>query len=327
MNLLMRAQPLLILGAALIGLGVGATGVVPAQAALMIEPALMAMLFFVFVAVDGTRMRESFANVRFSITALAINFGWTPLFAWGLAMLFFPSNVDIQIGLVMLLAMPCTDWYLVFTGLARGNVELGASILPMNLLVQVVALPLYLMAFFGGAAGIDAVSLVASALVVLAVPAALAWAVRVVSHRFPRPALVERIVGVGDAAQLFFLCVAVAAMFASEADAVLGNLWLLIGLLPPLALFFGVNYVVSWRVGRAVGLPVGDAVSLVFTTLARNSPLALAIAVAAFPDRPLIALALALGPLIELPVLGLAARVALRLQSRDDGSASAHPEG
>lgn len=324
MNLLMRVQPVLILGAALVGLGVGATGVVSASAALVIEPALMAMLFFVLVAVDGTRMRESFANVRFSITALAINFGWTPLFAWGLALLFFPSSVDIQIGLVMLLAMPCTDWYLVFTGLARGNVALGASVLPMNLLVQVVALPLYLMAFFGGAAGIDAVSLVTSALVVLAVPAALAGLVRGVVRRV-RPALLERIVGVGDGAQLVFLCVAVAAMFASEADAVLGNLWLLVGLVPPLALFFGVNYVVSWRVGRAIGLPSGDTVSLVFTTLARNSPLALAIAVAAFPDRPLIALALALGPLIELPVLGVASRVALRLRSRDDVCAPERP--
>lgn len=324
MNLLMRVQPVLILGAALVGLGVGATGVASASAALVIEPALMAMLFFVFVAVDGARMRESFANVRFSITALAINFGWTPLFAWGLALLFFPSNVDIQIGLVMLLVMPCTDWYLVFTGLARGNVALGASILPMNLLVQVVALPLYLMAFFGGAPGINAASLVTSALVVLGVPAALAGLVRGVARRV-RPAFLERVVGVGDGAQLVFLCVAVAAMFASEADAVLGNLWLLIGLLPPLALFFTVNYVVSWRVDRAISLPSEDTVSLVFTTLARNSPLALAIAVAAFPDRPLIALALALGPLIELPVLGVASRMALRLRSRDDGRPTERP--
>ena len=46
-----------------------------------------------------------------------------------------------------------------------------------------------------------------------------------------------------------------------------------------------------------------DTVSLSLTTLARNSPVALAIAVTAFPDEPLIALALVIGPLIELPVL------------------------
>jgi arsenite transporter len=44
------------------------------------------------------------------------------------------------------------------------------------------------------------------------------------------------------------------------------------------------------------------------TTMARNSPIALAVAAAAFPDRPLIALALVAGPLVELPVLAVAAR-------------------
>ena len=45
------------------------------------------------------------------------------------------------------------------------------------------------------------------------------------------------------------------------------------------------------------------------TTLARNSPVALAIAVTAFPDEPLIALALVIGPLIELPVLACVSQV------------------
>lgn len=48
------------------------------------------------------------------------------------------------------------------------------------------------------------------------------------------------------------------------------------------------------------------------TTLARNSPVVLAIA--AFPDRPLVAVALVVGPLIELPVLALVANRLLRSQ-------------
>ncbi len=44
----------------------------------------------------------------------------------------------------MLMVTPCTDWYLLFTGIARGNVPLSASILPMNLILQLALLPLYL---------------------------------------------------------------------------------------------------------------------------------------------------------------------------------------
>ena len=50
------------------------------------------------------------------------------------------------------------------------------------------------------------------------------------------------------------------------------------------------------------------------TTLARNSPVALAIAVTAFPDEPLIALALVIGPLIELPVLAFVSQVLLLIK-------------
>ena len=57
-----------------------------------------------------------------------------------------------------------------------------------------------------------------------------------------------------------------------------------------------------------------DTVSLSLTTLARNSPVALAIAVTAFPDEPLIALALVIGPLIELPVLACVSQVLLLIK-------------
>lgn len=50
------------------------------------------------------------------------------------------------------------------------------------------------------------------------------------------------------------------------------------------------------------------------TTIARNSPIALAIVVTAFPDQPLIALALIIGPLIELPVLAIVSQGLLRIR-------------
>ena len=57
--------------------------------------------------------------------------------------------------------------------------------------------------------------------------------------------------------------------------------------------------------------------ALNFTTLARNSPLSLAIAVAAFPDRPLISVALVVGPLIELPVLSIIASISKQMKVTD----------
>ena len=61
----------------------------------------------------------------------------------------------------------------------------------------------------------------------------------------------------------------------------------------------------SFLVGKLMQFPKKDIVALNMTTLARNSPLSLAIAVVTFPEQPLISLALVIGPLIELPVLSV----------------------
>ena len=86
----------------------------------------------------------------------------------------------------------------------------------------------------------------------------------------------------------------------------------------PLLIFFATVLIAAQLVGRAIDLPKRDTVALSFTTLARNSPLSLAIAVATFPDRPLIALALVIGPLIELPVLSVISDILKRWNTNEE---------
>lgn len=94
-------------------------------------------------------------------------------------------------------------------------------------------------------------------------------------------------------------------MFAGQARTVVTHAPDLIALLPPLAIFFTALPATATATARILRLPPDQRVTLVMTTTARNSPTALAIAVAAFPDRPLIAVALVIGPLLEIPVLTL----------------------
>ncbi len=61
---------------------------------------------------------------------------------------------------------------------------------------------------------------------------------------------------------------------------------------------------------------MANTASLNLTKLARNSPIALAIAMTAFPHEPLIALVLIIGPLIELPLLSLITYLILKLNRK-----------
>lgn len=82
-------------------------------------------------------------------------------------------------------------------------------------------------------------------------------------------------------------------------------------LIIPILIYFTMNYMLGSAVGRMLRFNYEDSVSLHLTIIARNSPVALAIAVTAFPDQPVIALALVIGPLIELPVLAAVSQLLL----------------
>lgn len=309
MGLITRLQPVFIIVSALSGLLLGITTSFGVFSVGLIEPFLMLLLLFVFLSADGQKLKKSFQNVRFTLTAAFINFIWTPLFALGLSLLFFRDSLDLQMGLVMLMVMPCTDWYLVFTGLAEGNVELGASILPLNLLLQILLLPVYLLVFFGSGVYLDAASGI-GIIMVLVIPFFISLLLKAMGREGMALCRgIEKIKAWGDSAQLVFLCLAVVSMFASESRRVFGNPFLLLRLLAPLAVFFIANFILARLVGRREGMCPPDVTALTFTTLARNSPLSVAIAAAAFPERPLISLALVIGSLIELPALTAAVKV------------------
>ncbi len=100
---------------------------------------------------------------------------------------------------------------------------------------------------------------------------------------------------------------AVFAIFAANAVTVTENPDAFVRLVVPLTAFFVATYLLATAAARWLGARYPERVALTMSTLARNSPVALAVAAAAFPDRPLVIVALVVGPLLELPVLALVA--------------------
>ncbi|WP_031546652.1 arsenic resistance protein [Salinicoccus luteus] len=307
MNSLEKYQPLILLIAILMGMLLGGINTIQQHAGTFIVPFLMLMLYGLFLLMPLKRVFTSFRKVKFVLVSLGINFLWTPFLAYAIGMVFLSDHPLIWIGFVMLTVTPCTDWYLVFTGLAKGDTVLSASLLPINLVLQLILLPAYLYLFFGFEQGIGLSfsGIIQSVLIVVGIPFVLA----LLTKRFlPQQSGVE---GFFDTFNVIFLGLAVTAMFAAERDTLLENSDVVLLLLPPLLLFFVITFVVGNAAGRLFRFNQKESVSLVMMTLARNSPLALAIAITAFPEHPLIALSLVIGPIIELPILGLASRILL----------------
>ena len=239
----------------------------------------------------------------------------TPLLAWALGSWLLADQPDLRIGLLLLLVTPCTDWYLVFTSMARGHTGVAAALLPVNLVLQLALLPMYVLLLGGKSAAIELTTLVESVLLVLVVPLAAAVVLRALARRIPDPARgTQRLTDAAAFAVMPLLLLAVAGMLAWQAQEVADNAGGFWKLLAPLAIFFVLAPLLASMTAGLLRAPGPERVALVMTTTARNSPIALAIAVAAFPERPLIAVALVIGPLVELPVLAVLAQI-VRLRS------------
>src|SRR5699024_7667849 len=99
-------------------------------------------------------------------------------------------------------------------------------------------------------------------------------------------------------AQISFLSLAIMAMFASRGSYLLENMEVIYTLVVTVLLFFVINYVVGRFVGRSLKFSYEDSVSLNMIIISSNSPVSLA-------------LALVIGPLIELPVLAIVSQILL----------------
>ena len=314
MSLTEKLQSVFVIIAILIGLVLGQIRWVEENALSLIVPTLMVMLYGVFLNIPLNRLGQAFQNYKMTGLVLGINFLWTPVFVWGLGAIFLRDSPDLWVGLIMLMVTPCTDWYLIFTGIAKGNVALATAFLPWNMILQVVLLPVYLLVFVGKLVQIDTAIFLESIVLVLVVPMLLAF---IAKWLIPKVNGFWREIPLKLAAgQTLFLCLAITAVFASQGQTLIQRPDVLLKMLPPILIFYGITFLLTQVISRLGNFSYEDFACFSCTTLARNSPLALAIATSVFPDRPLITLVLAIEPLIELPIMVLVSQLLLFMRRR-----------
>ncbi|MBQ9026578.1 MAG: arsenic resistance protein [Methanobrevibacter sp.] len=310
MNLIEKMEPVILILAIIVGLLLSKIDFLAANTGNLINLFLCLMLYGVFLEVPLKDLKKSFKNIKFTSTSLIINFIWTPLFGYLLGDIFLNGHIDIFIGFFMLILTPCTDWYLVFTKMAKGDLNLSISLLPINLILQIILLPIYLIIFFSSKNPINFIDLGYSLLIVIVIPFALAQLTKIIL----KTDLKEKVTGFFSEFQIVFLALAVFAIFNSNGELLFENLDSVLTIFTPLLAFFVANTIIDLLLSEKINFTYEEYASLTMTTLARNSPLALAIAINSFPGHELIAIALVIGPLIELPVLYIVSRFALLIK-------------
>ncbi|SDY54120.1 arsenic resistance protein [Nitrosomonas sp. Nm33] len=114
----------------------------------LLWPLLGVLLYTTFIQVPLVHLREALIDSRFVAAAVIGNFILLPVVVSGLLML-VTEEPAIRLGVLLVLLMPCTDWFITFTHLGGGDTKLAIAFSPISLLLQIILLPVYLWVFLG----------------------------------------------------------------------------------------------------------------------------------------------------------------------------------
>jgi arsenite transporter len=277
-----RRQVWIYLGAALLGLLVGHQ--LPdtvAGAEHLLWPALALLLFATFTQIPMVRLAEGARDLRFNTVLLAGNFVVMPAVVWLLVQT-LPQEPVIRLAVAAVLLVPCTDWFITFTHLARGDGARAIAASPLLLLTQLLLLPFYLTLLFDGGvmieAGLDTTRIlgVFAGLILVPLAAATLLQYRTNTASWRQPVLTHLAwLPVPLLALVVFLVTATQFQVVTHWLPAMGHATaLFVGYLLAAAL-------VGKLLARMAGLSVGPARTLTFSLGTRNSfvvlPLALAL--------------------------------------------------
>ena len=268
----------------------------------LVDFSIIAMLFFLFYNISLDGFLKGIKNKKYISIALLSNFVLIPILAFLIANIFVDISSAVFIGLIIYLVAPCTDWFLGFTKLANGDVEINSALLPFNLLAQILLLPVYLYVFTTNTVGIPIHAFFDVLIYWVLLPFIIAQVVRFIVSKFSKEIL-ERSNSLAEYGVLLSLILLLFSMFNSNVESLISNTVILPKIFAIIFTFFVVTFFLVRIISRAFAFSREEEVSLTMTTAARNAPLMLGISLVLFPQQTLIHLVLVIGMLMEIPHL------------------------
>lgn len=297
-----KFQPLILILAIILGIFASFNSTLSLYCSFLEEPLLAVLLFFIFFEIDWKDLRNSFNQGRFLILTLLINFIWTPFFAYFLGSTFLSGNFTLQIALLLIMVLPCTDLYLIFTDFAGGNVSLSSALLPINLILQLILLPVYLYSFYDVYEVVH-VEFILTSFYDIILPLILAILFKIIFRKLSNSNSMKKAFAFfSEHIEIILLSLIAFSINAANGQD-LFNLPSSIGIfIISLITFYVVNFCIGILVSKKCKFSKRNTISFTFLITSRNTPLSLSLASVIFPQNALLSLILLIGPITEIPV-------------------------
>jgi ACR3 family arsenite efflux pump ArsB len=309
---MLRHQIPLYLGALVVGAASGL--LVPGVGgpfAEFVTPALMLLLYAMFLAVPFRSLGAAFGDLRFLSAVLVLNFAVVPVVVFTLSR-FVASDNALLVGVLFVLLTPCIDYVIVFTRLAGGAAGHLLAVTPVLVVAQLLLLPIYVTAFAGSEiARLIAIGPFLEAFVlVIAVPCAGAALTQWAATRLtPAGALIRA----SDAAMVPLMMGTLALIVGAHVHAIVDGWQLLLTVVPLFVVFLIVMPVIGAMVGRLWRQDMAASRAIVFSGATRNSLVVLPLALALPEPLAAAALVVVTQTVVELAGMVVYVRLVPRL--------------
>jgi len=246
---------------------------------ILIEPALVVLLYGMFVQIPFFRLRSALRNSRFISALIVLNFVLVPVIVLLLSKL-VPDQIPLLLGIYLVLLTPCIDYVIVFTHLGGGDAKLILAATPVLLILQMLLLPLYILLFLDSTALsiMSARPFLMAFLILIACPLTLAIATEYWAKYKPAG---KSWLSITAWLPVPMMAVVLFTIIASQIEKIYSYLSLITLAIPVYLLYIVIMLFVGRVMAFLFKLKIKEARTLIFSGGTRNSlvvlPLALAL--------------------------------------------------
>nr|WP_321464424.1 bile acid:sodium symporter [uncultured Desulfobulbus sp.] len=274
-NLVVAIPAVMVLGFAAGALGnmVWLKGLIVPFTFLMVYPMMVTL-----------KIREVFSggNMRAQVVTQLVNFAVVPFLTFGVGWLFFRDQPYMMLGLLLAGLVPTSGMTISWTGFAKGNMAAAVKMTVIGLTLGSLLTPFYVKGLLGATVSMNLGTVFQQIALIVFLPMALGYATqRILVSRYGQKVFAERFAPRFPALSTLGVLGIVFIALALKAKTITGAPQMLVQILVPLAIVYGINYALSTVLGRML-LPRGDAIAMVYGTVMRNLSIALAVAINAF---------------------------------------------